>query len=161
MGKLAAYTDPTGKIDETELNDQNISNIINELNRNADKLDALNNTLSIIAYGSLTYTWDGSGSGATPTIKVLTVPITSQAQYMGFVYMSRSIDNPPIYLALPYTQAITNASNDSVVSKIFNIGTNSLTGQFEIDLNFYATDTPITYTFYYIIVKQPTNISAS
>ena len=161
MGNIDSFVDMTGAMSQDDINTENINNIIDELYRNSDQLDSISNTLSIIAYGTLDYSWDGSGSGATPTQSSLFVPATSSANFIGMTYFSRSTDDPTIYFAMPYTQGYVNANGDSVVGKLFVAGSNSDTGQYEIDLNFYNTGTPIDYTFYYILLQQPSNVTSN
>lgn len=161
MGTLDSFVDMTGQMSQDDINAENISNIIDELNRNSDQLDSLNNTLSVIAYGSLDYSWDGSGDPGTPTQATLFIPAQSSASFIGMTYFSRNTDDPIHYFAMPYTQGIVNANGDSVMSKIFVAGSNSDNGQYEIDLNFYATGSPIDYTFYYILLQQPSNVTSN
>lgn len=161
MGDLSSFVDITGNLSQDDINSENISNIIDEVNRNSDQLDSINNVLSVIAYGSLVYNWDGSGSGASPTVGQLIAPVESSASFIDMTYFSRSTDTPIQYLATPYTQAAENANGDSVVTKIFLAGSNSTTGQYEINLNFYATGTPTVFTFYYTILQQPANAPAA
>lgn len=159
MGSLEEFTDITGQMSQDEINQENISNIIDELNRNSDELDSLNNVLSIIAYGTLTYNWDGTGSGNIPTEDTLIVPETSAANFIGLCYFSRSSDAEPIYYQMPFTGVAANANGDAVITKNFLVNANSTSGQFEIPIRFYATNNPETFTFYYILLQQPANTS--
>jgi len=61
MGRLDTITDMTGDMDAVQVNAANIDNIINELNRNSDQLDAISNSLNIIGRGSISGTWQGQG----------------------------------------------------------------------------------------------------
>lgn len=158
MSNLEQFNDMTGMMSQDDINAENISNIIDELNRTSDSLDSLNQTLSIVAYGTLTYSWDGSGSGATPTTATLQTGIATQGNFIGLSYMSRDIDNPTIYVNMPYFRSIENANGDSVMDKLFQASVNSDSGIYEIDLNFFASGSPIDYTFYYILFQQPSNL---
>lgn len=161
MGNLEPFDDIVGDMSQNDINAANIDNIIDELNRNSDQLDALNNVLSVIAYGSLVYSWDGTGSGSTPTIATLFAPIESTASFIDFTYLTRSSDVTPINYATPYSEAAQNSNGDTVVTKFFVSGSNSDTGQYEVSLKFWAPGTPETFTFYYTIVQQPANIQTS
>lgn len=162
MSQIQNFTDVTGSMTQTQINAANIDNIIEEVNRNSDQLDALNNVLSVLAYGQLTYSWDGSGSSATPTATTLTANLnTSGANFIVIVYMSRSTDSPTQYFPLPYNQIATNGNGDSVVTKTFWLVTEADTGQLFINLQFFATGSPINYTFNYLIIQQPSNLSSS
>lgn len=156
MGQLEEFTDMTGNMSQEDINQENISNIIDELNRNSDQLDSLNNVLSVIAYGSLTYNWDGSGDPASPTSDVLVAPETSDANFIGFVYMARS-DDEGLYFNLPYYEVDVNSNGDSVIGKRFDINNNSSTGQLEITIQFLLPGSPTNFTFYYFLVQQPAN----
>lgn len=161
MSNLQPYQDPTGQMTQEEVDQQNIINIINELNNATDAVNSLNNTLTIVAYGTLTYIWPGTGSGLTPTVEILRVPAQSEAGFIALTYFSRNTDNPTIYFAMPYQQAYINANSDTVIGKSFLCGSNPTTGQYELDLVFYNSGTPITYTFYYLLLQQPANITAT
>lgn len=161
MGQIEEFSDMTGQMSQDEVNQENISNIIDELNRNSDQLDALNNVLSVIAYGSLTYTWAGTGSGGSPTEDILIAPEISSANFIGLCYMSRSSDASPVYYAMPYTEIYTNANGDTVIGKEFFVNSNSSTGKFEVPVNFYNPGSAETFTFFYILLQQPANTSLS
>lgn len=161
MGNLDGYVDMTGSMSQEDINTENISNIIDELNRNSDQLDALNNVLSVVAYGSLEYVWDGTVPLGNLLQVILTAPVNSEANFSSFTYFSRASDNPPIYIATPYTEEYVNGNTDTVVSKVFVAGTNSETGQYEIFLNFYAPGNSTVFTFYYTIIAQPSNITTT
>lgn len=161
MGQIQDFVDMTGKMNQAQINAQNIENIVQEVNRNSDQLDALNNVLSVIGYGSLTYNWDGSGSSASPTSAALTAPIkTGGANFIIFVYMSRNTDNPTQYFTMPYQQIGNNGNGDTVVLKDFVHITQADTGQLFIEVAFYASGSPINYTFNYIIIQQPSNTTS-
>lgn len=157
MGNLEQFSDMTGTMSDAEVNAENISNIIDEFNRLNDQVDSLNSALSVIAYGTLSYDWDG-GTSEFPT---LTTSISSAANFMGLVYMSRSSEADAFYHAFPFTEVFQNSNGDSVDAKAFLSGVNPTIGELEIDLNFYNTGSPETFTFYYIIVLQPANITAT
>lgn len=161
MGDLDSFIDMTGAMSQEEVNAQNISNIIDELNRNSDQLDSLNSTLSVIAYGSLVYSWNGSGSAATPLQATLSANITSSAAFIGLCYMQKASDATGELFQLPYTQEFENSNGDSVMAKNFLCGANTDTGTFQVDLNFFTTGTPDIFTFFYTILRQPSNISQS
>lgn len=161
MGNISSIVDIVGNMSQDDVNAANIDNIIDELNRNSDQLDALNNVLSVIAYGSLVFNWDGSGSGVTPTTATLIAPIESTAAFIDFTYLTRSTDVTPINHATPFTEAAQNGNGDTVITKYFVAGSNSDTGQYEISLEFFATGTPEIFTFFYTIVQQPANVQSS
>lgn len=54
MGRLDAFVDITGSMSPLDVNTENIQQIIDELNRNADQLDAISKGLNIIGQGSRT-----------------------------------------------------------------------------------------------------------
>lgn len=155
MSSLEQFSDMTGTMSDAEVNAENISNIIDEFNRLNDQVDSLNSSLSVIAYGSLTYDWDGN----VPETPTVTAPISSAANFMGLVYMSRSSESDSFYHALPFTEIFQNGNGDSVNAKVFVSGVNPAIGELEIDLNFFNTGSPEVFTFYYIIVLQPANIA--
>lgn len=161
MGSLEEFTDITGQMSQDEINQENISNIIDELNRNSDQLDSLNNVLSIIAYGTLIYNWTGTGSGASPTIDVLVAPESSSANFIGLAYFTRSSDITPLYYQMPFTEIAVNGGGDTVVTKEFSLNSNSSTGQLEVTVNFFATGSAENFTFYYILLQQPASTSLS
>lgn len=159
MTQLQQFTDMTGTLSKAEINTQNLNNIVSELNRTSDQLDSLNQTLNIVAYGTLTYSWDGTGSGATPLQSVLQTGVQSSGNFIGMSYLSRDVDSPTLYVNLPYFRSMVNANGDAVLDKLFIPQVNSASGIYQIVLNFYAPGTPIKYTFYYFIFQQPSSIS--
>lgn len=159
MGNIEQFSDMTGTMSDAEINAENISNIIDELNRTSDQLDSLNSVLAVIAYGSLDYEWDGTGSPGSPNGAQLVVPVTSAANFIGFCYMQRSSD-PTKYYSMPYTEYVENANNDTVTAKFFIAFAENELGQFVIQLDFFNSGSAEAFTFYYTIIQQPANVSS-
>lgn len=160
MGNLQQFVDMTGRMSQQDINAENISNIIDELNRTSDSVDSINQTLSIVAYGTLEYSWDGTGSGASPLQAVIQTGIQTSGNFIGLSYLSRSVDNPTLYINTPYIRSFTNSNGDTVVDKYFYAEVDSDNGIYQITLNFYNSGSPIDYTFYYFLFQQPSNLTA-
>lgn len=147
MGRLDAITDMTGKMSSLDMNAQNIGNIIDELNRNSDQLDAIANTLNIIGKGTLSMNWDGS-SGFVNTVSQthgFTVPPLFMASF------TRS-DQPGIYYPVPmwfydgagnFQQRIYGYTDSSKI--FFQLATAS-------------AGATLTYTFSWYIIQQPAQV---
>ncbi len=160
MGNLQSFQDMTGSMKQADVNTQDITNIIQELNRTSDQLDALNNTLSISGYGSLTYNWLGGGTGASPVQDTLTSPFNSPGNYIGLSYMTRATENNKLFHALPFSELGVNANGDSVITKYFLSGVDTNTGKYTVVVTFPQSGTPEIFTFYYLVFVQPTGLAA-
>lgn len=55
MANVQLFTDPTGLIDDSDINDQNLSNIIDELNIQTNQLNAISQQPTIVANGVLAF----------------------------------------------------------------------------------------------------------
>jgi hypothetical protein len=157
MSQLNRQVDLSGQQDVLDMQSSEIGSIMDELNRTSDNLDALLNNLSIAGYGSLTYNWDGVSIGTTPITQNAT--ITSSGALFPIVFMNRS-DQPNNLYSLPYIITLQNANNDAVMASYFYAGVNLTSQQFFVNLAFYATGAPKTYTFYYYLMTQPPNATA-
>lgn len=154
MGRVNLATDLTGQLSDTELNTQNIGNIIDELNRNSDQLDSLSQNLTIIAYNALPVTWPGTGGGL-PTSVSDTIKTGAASSFLAFYNRS---DIPNQLFSVPNIH-YDNSGNISciVTGSTFVSGVASI--GFEIE--FLSNGSPITFNFYYYILQQPTNITVS
>lgn len=146
MGRLDAFTDMTGKMSMMELNGQNIQQILDELNRNSDQLDSVQNNLAVVSSGKTSITSPG-----------------------GFVFLSSNVVHglgfPPAVLAF-----YTIASAPSVVRQVPNyvldgagaflyyviFSTTSNNIIFELQGNTPAT----TFNISYYLLKQPANLTS-
>lgn len=153
MSTIQSFTDMSGRLSQNDINSQNVQNIINEFNRLSDRVDSLNNSLSVIAYGQLSYSWDG-----TILQTSVSSPIVSTSNFMGLCYMSRSSESNNFFHGMPFTEVIVNGAGDSVDGKIFLSGASPTTGSLQVNLNFYATGSPETFIFYYLVIQQPADV---
>lgn len=155
MGTLQEYIDPTGNLGQDQLNQKNISNIIDELNRTGDQLDSLSNNLSILAYGSLSYVWNGTGSADSSVNPIIDASITVSTAFVVLIFMQRS-DIPNQVYQLPYYDGITNPNGDPVISKTLFGGADLSRQQIYVNQTFYANGAPATFTYNYYVIQQPT-----
>lgn len=155
MGRLDNFVDVTGKMDQTEVNKQNILNIIDELNRSSDLLDAFNTNLKIISRGSTTYNWDGT---INTNIEIDVTIGTSTQAYTFFCFFTRSSLPNNLY-ATPFSQFSSSGDLQiGIVVDTFASGNNSTLIIFPA---FYTAGAAETFTFYYFIIQQPANITSS
>lgn len=149
MGRLDYFSDSTGKMSQTDINSQDISNIVIEMNRNQDLLDALNNNLKIIARGSGTISWDGT-SGVSVN---LPVPVNANVQFTFLVYFTSSIVSNNHLQQTQYFN-VDNSGNLIYIMTAASDATNLY-----ISFQSYHTGTAQTFTYYYFIIQQPSIIS--
>lgn len=151
MGILSAYVDPTGEKSTSEVNAENISQIIDELNRSSDQLDSLANQLSISTPGHVTLPISGSNSSQQTTVS-----LGSTAPFAFIAYMVRS-DAPSNYYLVPYFLA-QGAPASTMAMLAYAQLTSGSTPQLLFDVEVasgYAP--PASVTFYYYILNQPAN----
>ena len=133
--------------------DQEIGNIVDEANRQADLLDSLNTSLKIIARGTLTMTFDGSSQ-----YPVATATLGSGTSNTFVAYMQRSDDLTKVY-SLPYylmhgTGLAGAISTDMYVRGWVSANTISFFG--ETNGSYSA---PTTLTIFYYIIQQPASVT--
>lgn len=154
MGRLDLYSDMTGSMNPTDVNAQNISNIVDELNRNSDQLDSLSNTVSIIASNKLTVTWNGTGGGL-PTTVADTIKTGATSSFLAFY--SRS-DTANQLFSVPNIHYDGSGNIACIVSaNTFVSGTASI----GFNIEFLNNGSPVTFTFFYYILQQPANVTSS
>ena len=149
MGRLDPITDPTGKLTDTQQNAVNIDNIINELNRNSDQLDAISNSLNIIGRGSISGTWTGQGGIGNAL---------SLSKNHGF-------GSAPIFLA-SFTRSDQSGVHYPVPQWFFDDEGNFLsratafTDASIISFDYFQVSdgTPISLTFSWYIIQQPAQV---
>ncbi len=149
MGRLDQFADITGSMNQVDTNAQNIQQIIDEMNRNSDQLDAISNGLSIIGRNTLIGTWNGTGgAGGSLTLQ----------QNHGFqtapIFMASFLrsDVPGVYYPVP--QWFYDGSGS------FQARTYSYTDATNIYFSFTSASngSPITFTFSYYILQQPAQV---
>lgn len=149
MGRLDAFTDMTGQMNQVDLNKQNIQQIIDELNRNSDQLDSLNKGLNIIAKNTLAGTWDGTG-GINSGLTLSAVHGFSQAP----IFLASFTRSDRAGLVYPVPQWFYGGGG------AFESRAYSYTDQANIFFNFasVAGGAPINFVFSYYIIQQPAQV---
>jgi hypothetical protein len=151
MGNIDGVIDPTSTMTDTDLNKENISQIIDEMNRNSDQLDAIANSLNIINKGTVTGVWGGvAGIGSGLTI--------SQAHGFGsapiFVSFFNRSDLGTQWFPVPQW---TFDNSGNLVDRCYAYSD-------AVNINFnYASQlngSPITFIFSYYIIQQPAQVPA-
>jgi hypothetical protein len=145
MGLISSFTDATGAMSDTEVNGQNIDNIIEELNRNSDQLDSLSNNLSIAASSNQQFNWNGS-----PTAIGVTANLPTTAVNTFYAFYTRS-DLPNNLYSVPDYQ-FTNAGALIYSVTVFTGGEG---GGINFEFDFVQSGTPAIYTVYYFLLNQP------
>lgn len=154
MGSLNQFSDLTGKMDQTQVNSENISSIIDELNRNSDQLDSVNNSLGILSSGQVIVSIS-AGTG-TATVSLGT---TAPASFI--CYMARP-DQGGRFWSLPYvlnSNPPTPTINMVVIATLIAAG--GLGGQVSLQFQAFANTAtytpPASVTCYYFTFSQPVN----
>lgn len=155
MAQVNRHVDITGDMNRDDVHSAEISSIVDELNRTSDNVESLLNNLSIAAYGTLTYIWDGTIQN---NINLRTT-LNSTGALSPLVFVNRS-DIPGSYYQLPFMINIVNANGDPVIGTLFISGVDVTNSVFFVNLNFPSAGTPKTYTFYYYLISQPPNATA-
>lgn len=147
MGRLDSVSDVTGRLTPLDLNAVNIENIINELNRNSDQLDAIANSLSIIGRGTLTGTWDGTAGGTV---------ILSAAHGLTlapiFISTFKRSDQPGVFY--PGAHWFYNGAGTLTAEAFTQTDTSNITFEFIG----HTAGSPATITFSYYIIQQPAQV---
>lgn len=158
MGQINRHRDVTGSMTPDEIHTAEISTIVDELNRTSDNVESLLNNLTVSAYGSMSYIWDGVTIGFNPV--TVTAPITTTGAVFPIVFGVTSLV-PNRAFALPAVTTGSNANGDVVNLRTFSSYVKLDANTINIEAYFFAADTPRTYTFYYYLIQQPPNIVAS
>lgn len=147
MGRLDPFDDITGELSPLEVNAQNISNIIDELNRNVDQSDAIVNSLNIIGRGSLTMSWPGT-TGFVNTVSqnhgFQTAPI--------FIASFTRDDNPAVNYQTPMFFYDTSGN--------FQQRVYAYTDATNINFQFLSviSAAPVNFKFSWYIIQQPASV---
>lgn len=145
MGRYDAITDMTGTMSPLEVNQENISGLIDELNRNADQLDGLTNSLAIIGRGSSLGTWNGTGGINAGLTLIITHGLPEAPIFMGFYTRS---DKSGVF-TVPYWD-FDNSGN--LLSRAYALSTvNNIIFNFAMVSN----GSPINITFSWYAIQQP------
>lgn len=147
MGRLDEVVDMTGSSSQMDLNSQNIQQVIDELNRNSDQLDAIANGLNIIGRGSLSGTWDGTAGGQ---ITLKQAHGFSQAPI--FLASFTRSDMPGQFFPVPMWFYDTAGNYQSRVY--------DYTDATNINLTFVSaiSGSPTTFVFSWYIIQQPAQV---
>ena len=147
MGIVNRVFDPTGSKSDMEINAENLSQLIDEMNRTSDQLDAITNSLNIINKNSRTASWDGSiGGGFT-----VSVPHGFGSAPIFVAYFNRS-DQPNNWY--PFPQWFYDNSGNTL-SRAY-----AYTDSTNINLTFfsYVADGVVNFTVSYYILQQPAQL---
>lgn len=156
MGRIDQTVDMTGKLNLMDMNQQNIEQLIDELNRNSDQLDSLNKGLAVGVKNSIPAPLIGNTYTAS-----VSVGSTNPSSFLAF--MSRS-DQPGIYFAMPYFLTvgfpITGLQMAAYAQIQSGIAGAAATINFSGSVsNAYLPSAPASVTFYYYLFNQPANPS--
>lgn len=148
MGRIDAISDLMGTMSPLDINQQNISNIIDELNRNADQLDAIGKGLNIIGRGSKSGTWNGVGGINSGLTMLQNHGFQTSPIFIGFYTRSDIAGNFPV----PYWDF---DNTGSLLSRAY-----AYTSVTDIVFNFAMTSNgaPINITFSWYIIQQPAQV---
>lgn len=158
MGRIDNVVDVTGGQNLTQMNAENIRQIIEELNRNSDQLDALSKNLAISTKGQVVAPLVGNSYQATVTLG-------SGNPSSFLVFMSRP-DLPGQYFAMPYFQTVgfpisgLNMACGASLSPGIAGSSTTLNMGGSVS-NAYLGSAPASITFYYYVFNQPANPSGS
>lgn len=146
MGIIDSIIDPTGNLSDEEVNSQNLSQIIDEMNRNSDQLDAIANSINIINKGSQTLSMSTSD---TSTSVQVTHGFGSAPIFLAFFNRS---DQANAWYSFP------NIVADGSGSVIF--AANANTDSVNINFSFVrsTTGSPLVFIVSYYILQQPAQV---
>jgi hypothetical protein len=135
MGLLSPYQDMTGTMSPTEINAENIQQLINEANRSSDQLNTLTSAFNVVAYGSHTTT-------------VVTVPPVSNDLSNQFKF-SHNLGYIPSYLCYIPGQADSTSTPPSGFSKTYYVALVNTFQTFGNGLT-YTWEVGIDTTYFYL-----------
>jgi len=146
MGILNPIIDPTGQLTQEEVNSQNLSQVIDEMNRNSDQLDAIANSMNIINKGSRTIVM---GASSTSTSTQVAHGFGSAPIFLSFFNRS---DQSTLWYAFP--DVFTDGSGSVILAA------DSSTDAKNINFSFVrsATGSAITFIVSYYILQQPAQV---
>lgn len=149
MGRLDEVVDMTGKMNQMDLNGKNITQMIDELNRNSDQLDAITNALNIVGKGSTSGTWNGVGGINSGLTLQVNHGLSFAPIWIGFFTRS---DIPGQYFPVPNWE-YDNAG--SLLGRAYGYTTSSV-----LVFNFARTNNgaPITVSLSYYLIQQPAQV---
>lgn len=150
MGLINSFIDPTGDMSQVDVNSETLSQVIDEMNRNSDQLDAIANNLNIINKGTITATWTGTG-GISAGVTVSTPHGFGSAPiFLGFA--SRSDIVPTVWYPVPQW---TYDNSGNLLTRSY-----AYTDSVNVNFNFATTynGSPIAITFSYYILQQPAQV---
>lgn len=146
MGRIDLTDDFTGDLSPTELNAQDIENIIAELNRNSNQLDAVQNNLAIVTRGKTSLT---TPAGVGDLFVDVNHGLGFPPAVMAFYTLS---SDPNTVYQLP--SFVLDGSGNFLYSVLFTSTNNNL--RFEVN----GTLPAITFNFSYYLLKQPANLTS-
>jgi hypothetical protein len=146
MGLIQEIVDPTGTMSDMTLNSENISQIIDEMNRSSDQLDAITNSLNIINKGTTTLVLNAAALAVTANI-----PHGFGSAPIFVAFINRS-DLPTLWYPLPY------ATSDG--TGLVNLSCTATTDITNINFGIVrsASGAAITFIISYYILQQPAKI---
>lgn len=146
MGLIDAVTDMTGSMSQLDINTENISNIIDELNRNSDQLDSIGNSLNIISRGTLSGTWDG------------TTDVLQVQQNHGFatapIFLASFTRSDMVGQYFPMPMWYYDNSGNFQARALAFTDNNNIYMQFVS----VVTGAPVTFDFSFYIIQQPAQV---
>lgn len=154
MGQIQRYVDPTGDMSMLQRHDQDIGQIMDELNRMGDQLDALNKSTKIIARDKVAVTVQAGQTFGTNSYTYGSGTIGS------FICTVVSANDPDHSWPVPYHETQVNGSGvlDVLLIATASAANNVLTFNVRVGTSY---TTPVTLTFYFYILEQPANTTGS
>lgn len=149
MSNISSFTDFTGKMSQDEINGQNLSMIVEEMNRIETNQNAVNNVLTIIGQGKLTAV--GTAGGASTTF-------ASEAAYTFMAFFKTSANDNLFYPVPATLYDVNNNLTLSVQAYSSSSTINPVSGQSSITFSYFST-TSLTFTFYYFLIQQPASVT--
>jgi hypothetical protein len=149
MSLLSPTSDFTGEMSQSDLNNQDIQNLQEEITRLQQNQDSINQTLNITAQGKKTVTVTAGASGG------FQIPFTTLTANTYLVYAAPS-DRPGQFITVPFyefdnTGILTNRFIANTIGAYTGI-TPGMTISYQYNAN-------ATITFYYFIIQQPANVT--
>lgn len=153
MGDLSRYVDPTGDLSKVEILDKDLDQIIEEINRNQDQLDALDSAIKIVARDQITTNYDAASH--TYPLQIYNYGGGTVGSFLCFMKRSDQPDN--LYPVPYYESAVVGATLELRLEAYANSAQSAL--QFTGRASTSHPSPPASLTFFFYIFRQPTNVT--
>lgn len=153
MGQIQRFTDATGEMSMTQRHDEDIDQIMGEINRIEDQLDAINRSVKIIARGKATLSYNGSPQYPPASFKYGGGSIGT------FLCFIEPADEPGFLYGTPFSRKF--ASPGGIVTGLYaSCQARFGEASFSAIVDTTYVPSPPNLTFYIYVLEQPADTTS-